>query len=94
MKAMKIIFYVVLILGLLTLVPSPGASKACLLGYKAKCSFAPISTLIMLMGSAILFTIRQNRLEQMNGGMAALIAIGASVLCLGGIGFSLVKYFA
>ena len=94
MKALKIIFYIVLVLGLLTLVPSPGAGKACLLGYKAKCSFAPISTLIMLMGAAILFTIRQYRLELMNGGMAAAIAIGVSVLCLGGIGFSLVKYFA
>lgn len=37
--------------------------------------------------------IRQCRLEQMNGGMAAVIAIGVSVLCLGGIGLSLVKYF-
>lgn len=94
MKALKIIFYIVLILGLLTLVPSPGASKMCLLGYKAKCSFTPISTLIMLEAAAVLFVIRQYRLEQMNGGMAALIAIGASVVCLGGIGFSLVKYFA
>lgn len=55
MKAIKIVFYVVLILGLLTLVPSPGASKACVLGYKAKCSFAPISTLIMLEAAAVLF---------------------------------------
>lgn len=94
MKAMKIIFYIVLILGLLTLVPSPGASKACLLGYKAKCSFAPISTLIMLEAAAVLFVIRQYRLENLNGGMAAGIAIGLSVLFLGGIGYSLVKYFA
>ena len=94
MKAIKIIFYVVLILGLLTLVPSPGASKACLLGYKAKCSFTPISTLIMLEAAAVLFIIRQYRLEQMNGAMAAGIAIGLSVLFLGGLAFSLVKYFA
>ena len=30
-----------------TLVPSSDASKACLLGYHATCSFAPVSTLIL-----------------------------------------------
>ena len=94
MKAMKIIFYVVLILGLLTLAPSPGAGKACLLGYKAKCSFAPISTLIMLAAAAVLFLVRQYRLEQLASGAATAIGIGLSVLLLGGAGFSLVKYFA
>ena len=36
------------VLAVLTLIPREAASKACLLGYKALCSFAPISTLGLL----------------------------------------------
>ncbi len=36
------------ILAVLTLLPRAAASKPCLLGYKALCSFTPISTLILL----------------------------------------------
>ena len=36
---------VYLILALVTLFPTATASKECLLGYKALCSFTPISTL-------------------------------------------------
>jgi len=44
-----LIFAVVeLSLALVTLIPRAAASKACLLGYKALCSFTPISTLILL----------------------------------------------
>lgn len=49
---------IVAVLGGLTLLPSPGASKACLLGYKAKCSFTPISTLILFAAAGALFFIR------------------------------------
>ena len=43
------VFVVVeLVLAVLTLIPRAAASKACLLGYKALCSFTPISTLILL----------------------------------------------
>ena len=37
-----------LVLALVTLMPRAAASKPCLLGYKAHCSFTPISTLILL----------------------------------------------
>ena len=37
-----------LILALVTLIPMESASKASLLGYKALCSFSPISTIILL----------------------------------------------
>ncbi len=94
MKALKIVCIVALALGLLTLIPSPGASKACLLGYKAKCSFAPISTLILLEAAALMFIIRQYRLEQLAAGAASAMAIGLTVLFLGGLGYSLVKYCA
>jgi len=32
--------------GLVTLVPQASASRACLLGYRAHCTFVPMSTLI------------------------------------------------
>ena len=37
-----------IVLAVLTLIPRAAASKACLLGYKALCSFSPISTLGLL----------------------------------------------
>lgn len=57
-SALQIAAIVVLVLGALTLLPSPGASKQCMLGYKAKCSFTPISTAIMFVLSGVLFFIR------------------------------------
>jgi len=36
------------ILIIVTLIPNPSASKECLLGYKALCSFFPISGIIFL----------------------------------------------
>ncbi len=43
------IFVVVeLVLAALTLIPTEGASEACFLGYKAHCSFTPISTVGLL----------------------------------------------
>jgi hypothetical protein len=40
------IIYVVL--AVLTIIPREAASKECLLGYKALCTFSPIGTLILL----------------------------------------------
>ena len=36
------------LLALLTLIPTATASKPCLLGYRAHCSFTPISTAMLL----------------------------------------------
>jgi hypothetical protein len=36
------------VLAILTLIPTGMASKACLLGYEAHCTFTPISTLMLL----------------------------------------------
>jgi hypothetical protein len=36
------------ILAIVTMIPSAAASKASLLGYKALCSFTPISTVMLL----------------------------------------------
>ena len=37
-----------LVLIILTLIPNASASKDCLMGYKALCSFSPISSIILL----------------------------------------------
>jgi len=37
-----------ILLALVTLIPRASASKECLLGYKALCSFSPISAIILL----------------------------------------------
>lgn len=42
-----------------TLIPSTNASKACSLGYKALCSFTPISTVICIALAGIACIIRK-----------------------------------
>jgi len=42
-----------------TVIPSSSASKESLLGYKSHCSFAPISTIMCLLFSAITCIIRK-----------------------------------
>jgi hypothetical protein len=91
---MKIASIVLGALGLLTLIPSPGASKACLLGYKAKCTFSPISTLILFGAAAIVFIVYQHQLNHIAGGTAAALMVGSLAVVLGGAGFFLFKYFA
>ncbi len=44
-KSYWILIIVFVILGISTLIPAP-ASKPCLLGYYAHCSFTPLSTII------------------------------------------------
>jgi hypothetical protein len=44
-----------------TLLPQAEASKACLLGYYAHCSFTPISTLICIALAAISCIIRKRK---------------------------------
>lgn len=41
-----------------TLLPSSSASKACLLGYKANCAFAPVSTVVFLLVSLVVCRLR------------------------------------
>lgn len=40
-----------------TVIPDENVSKACLLGYKAACSFTPISTIILVLGAVFTFVI-------------------------------------
>jgi hypothetical protein len=43
-----------------TVIPNAEASKACLLGYKAACSFAPISTAILAVAAVAAFVLARN----------------------------------
>jgi len=49
---------------LVTLSPSVSASKECFLGYKALCSFAPISTIICLIAAGLLCVIRRRKFTE------------------------------
>ncbi|HSH52857.1 MAG TPA: hypothetical protein VK982_14115 [Bacteroidales bacterium] len=42
-----------------TLIPVEQASKVCMLGYKAHCSFTPISTLLCAIPAAIVCSVRR-----------------------------------
>ncbi|MBD3422038.1 MAG: hypothetical protein GF398_18150 [Chitinivibrionales bacterium] len=49
------------VLTLLTLVPFPWASKKCLLGYQALCSFTPISTVLMVVITGSICVVRKRK---------------------------------
>jgi hypothetical protein len=40
-----------------TVIPDANVSKVCLLGYKAACSFTPISAVILALGAAVTFVV-------------------------------------
>ena len=40
-----------------TVIPNEKASKPCLLGYKATCSFTPISTVILVIAAIVTFVV-------------------------------------
>lgn len=43
-----------------TAIPNSQASKPCLLGYRATCSFTPISTAILIAAAIITFLVAKN----------------------------------
>lgn len=63
LKIIKILILLIIIAGAIasavsaiwTIVPDYSASKECMLGYKAHCSFTPISTIILVF-IAVLFS--------------------------------------
>lgn len=48
-------------LGVSTLIPAAAASKPCLLGYYAHCSFTPISTILCWAIAGAIYWYRQKR---------------------------------
>ena len=55
-----IILAILIVLGATTLFPAAGASKPCMLGYYAHCTFTPISTVLCWAG-AVVFYLRQRK---------------------------------
>ena len=56
------VFTIILTLGAIgTLSPIMPASKECMLGYMAHCSFTPISTIICIAGAAVVCIIRNRK---------------------------------
>jgi len=51
------VIFIWVISAIKTVIPNANASKACLIGYKATCSFTPISTTICLIGAAVTFVV-------------------------------------
>lgn len=68
MQAIAIVVYVVLfilvIAAVKTLIPNEQASKPCLLGYKAACSFTPISTIILIAITIGIFLITKETIAR------------------------------
>ena len=44
-----------------TVTPFPYVSKACMLGYKSGCSFAPISTVILILAAVITYVAAKRK---------------------------------
>ena len=44
-----------------TIIPFPYVSKPCMLGYKAGCSFAPISTVILIVGAVVTYVVAKRK---------------------------------
>jgi len=72
--SIKLVIILILVVGTIgspisaiwTIVPDTSANKECMLGYKAHCSFTPISTLILVFIS-ILFTYIFIRAKTLRG---------------------------
>jgi hypothetical protein len=59
LELLKIVIYIAIVIVIIaavkTALPEAKASKPCLLGYKALCSFTPISTIILFAVAVVLF---------------------------------------
>ncbi len=66
MQTVTIVVYVIIIIlsiaAVKTAIPNADVSKPCLLGYKAACSFTPISTIILIAAAIILFFVTRGTL--------------------------------
>ena len=51
------VIFIMSIAAVKTVIPNKKASKPCLLGYKAACSFAPVSTAILIIAAISTFVV-------------------------------------
>jgi len=49
--------FLLVISAIKTVIPNADVSKSCILGYKAACSFTPISTTILIIAAATVFIV-------------------------------------
>jgi hypothetical protein len=52
-----VVIFIWAISAIKTVIPNADASKACLIGYKATCSFTPVSTAICIIGVVVTFVV-------------------------------------
>lgn len=57
MSITAIIAIVLVLVAIVTLLPRSTARRRCALGYKALCTFAPMSTLLLLLSAGIVWLI-------------------------------------
>jgi hypothetical protein len=55
-----IVIVILSIAAVKTMIPNEKASKHCLLGYKAACSFTPISTVILIIAAVATFIVAKS----------------------------------
>jgi hypothetical protein len=55
--AIAVAIFLLVISAIKTVIPNADVSKACILGYKAACSFTPISTTILIIAAATVFIV-------------------------------------
>lgn len=54
-RSLTALFIITVLAGAATLLPFSGASTPCILGYKALCSFSPISTVILFYSADLIW---------------------------------------
>jgi hypothetical protein len=52
-----VVIFIWFICAVKTVIPNADVSKACIIGYKAGCSFTPISTAICIIGAVVTFVV-------------------------------------
>lgn len=57
MSIATIIAIVLVLAAVITLLPRPSARRRCALGYRALCTFSPMSSLVLFVTAAILWLI-------------------------------------
>jgi hypothetical protein len=61
MNTLTIVFVIIIIAltiaAIKTVIPNAKASKPCLLGYRAACSFTPVSTIILIVADIAILVI-------------------------------------
>jgi len=57
----QIVIVALVLSAIKTIIPFPYASKACMLGYKAGCSFTPISTIILVVATIIVYVVAKRK---------------------------------